>query len=103
MNHEEGKMNITNTHLEAAILDQKVAGEFHGKVYAFVAVINDGYKLGVAVANEYGYSPIEGKTFEHYYQAKEWAAGLNKHIGLSEIEALDIVGSTMRGQRIIIK
>ena len=95
--------DITNTHLEAAIIDQKVAGEFAGKVYAFVGVINDGYQLGVAVANEQGYSPISGKTFERYEEAKQWADGLNEHIGLSKEKALDIIGSTMRGPRVVAR
>jgi hypothetical protein len=88
--------DITNTHLEAAILDQKVAGAFHGKTYAFVAVINTSrYMLGVAVKDEAGYSPIDGKTFPTYDEAKQWADGLNEHIGLSKDEMLDIVSSTM--------
>ena len=94
--------DITNTHLEAAILDQKVAGEFQGKVYAFVGVINDGYQLGVAVANEQGYSPIEGKKFDSYDEAKQWAKELNEHIGLSYDAALDIIGSTMFGPRVVV-
>jgi len=94
--------DITTTHLEAAIIDQKVAGEFAGKVYAFVAVINDGYRLGIAVANESGYSPLHGKTFDHYDEAKRWATALNQHIGLSQDAALDIIGSTMRGPRVAV-
>jgi hypothetical protein len=89
--------DITNRHLEAAIIDQKVAGEFAGKTYAFVAVIDEGYKLGVAVKNETGYNPISGKTFRTHDEAKQWADGLNEHIGLSKDEALNIVGSTMFG------
>jgi hypothetical protein len=91
--------DITNTHLEAAIIDQKVAGEFAGKVYAFVGVINDGYQIGVAVTNEQGYSPISGKTFERYEEAKQWADSLNEHIGLSKEEVLDIVTTTMRAPK----
>ena len=94
--------DITTRYLEAAILDQKVAGEFAGTSYAFVAVVNKGYKLGVAVANENGYSPIEGKTFDTYGEAKQWARELNGHIGLSEEAALDIVGSTMGGSPVTV-
>jgi hypothetical protein len=94
--------DITNTNLEAAILDQKVAGAMHGKSYAFVAIVNNGYKLGVAVANEPGYNPIEGKTFDSYGDAKYWANSLNEHIGLSTDEALDIIGSTMGGSRVVV-
>ena len=97
-------MTITNEHLDAAIIDQKVAGEFQGKVYAFAAIVDaNGYGLGVAVANENGYSPIQGKTFNNYDEAKRWARELNAHIGLSQDEALDIVGSTMRGPRVVVR
>lgn len=95
-------MDITNTHLEAALLDQKVAGEFRGKPYAFVPVLHDtGYILGVAVANEPGYSPITGKTFEDRGRAREWADGLNKHIGLSDEQAMAIVLSSMGKQPVV--
>jgi hypothetical protein len=94
--------DLTNN-LEAAIIDQKVAGEFAGKVYAFVAVVNKGYQLGVAVANEAGYNPLMGKTFDRYDEAKQWATALNEHIGLSADEALDIIGSTMRGPRVAVR
>ena len=90
--------DITNTHLEAAIIDQNVAGAFHGKSYAFVAVISLGrYMLGVAVKDEQGYNPIDGKKFDTYAEAKEWAESLNRHIGLSKDEELDIIITTMRG------
>ena len=48
--------DITHQYLEAAIIDQNVAGAFPDKAYAFVAVVNGGYSLGVAVANEKGYN-----------------------------------------------
>ena len=94
-------MDITNQNLEAAMLDQKVAGLFSGKRYAFVAVAvgrgsGKGYQLGVAVANEHGFSPIGGKSFSRYSEAKEWAEGLNRHIGLSKDDEFDIVISSMR-------
>jgi predicted molibdopterin-dependent oxidoreductase YjgC len=92
--------DITTTHLEAAFIDQNVAGAFPGKRYAFVAVVAPGgWQLGVAVANEQGYNPISGKTFKAHYEAKEWADGLNKHIGLDVEDALEIIGSTMGGAR----
>ena len=92
--------DITNQYLEAAFIDQNVAGAFHGKSYAFVAIVNGGYSLGVAVANEQGYNAITGKTFSTYEEAKRWASELNKHIGLSADEALDIISSTMFGPRV---
>ena len=95
--------DITSTHLEAALIDQNVAGTFHDKPYAFVAVIDDNaWRLGVAVANEAGYNPIAGKTFAHRAEAKHWADGLNKHIGLSDTQALDIISSTMHGPRVAV-
>jgi hypothetical protein len=96
--------DITNEYLEAAIIDQKVAGEFQGKVYAFVAVVEkSGWKLGVAVANEQGYNPVEGKIFKNQGEAKQWAEGLNKHIKVSEEDYLDIVSSTMRGPKVAVR
>lgn len=93
--------DITNRILEAALLDQKIAGAFHGKRYAHVAVACDGgWQLGVAVANEAGYHPIEGKTFDQQFQATAWADGLNEHIGLSKEEAARIIVSTMGGRPI---
>ena len=91
--------DITNQYLEAAIIDQKVAGMFGGKAYAYVAVVKDGYGLGIAVKDESGYNPISGKSFDSYEEAKQWADGLNEHIGLSKDAALDIVGSSMFGRQ----
>ena len=97
-------MTITTQFLEAAIIDQKVAGEFHGKAYAFVAVaVKGGWQLGVAVANEAGYNPISGKMFKQHAEATLWADGLNKHIGLQNDERLDIITSSMGGRRIAIR
>ena len=91
--------DITNIDLQAAILDQKVAGAFAGKRYAFVAIMSDaGWALGVAVQDEDGYNPIVGKTFETREMAQGWADGLNKHIGLTPRQAIDIVVSTMQRQ-----
>ena len=90
--------DFTSTHLEAAILDQVVAGTFT-KPYAFVAVAAAprGWALGVAVANERGYSPT-AKTFDNELEAREWAQGLNEHIGWSDDEVMRIVISTMGGR-----
>jgi hypothetical protein len=92
--------NITQTDLEAAIIDQTAAGFFPGKAYAFVAVpVNAGWQLAVAVANDRGYCPMKGKTFDKQDTAHQWADGLNEHIGLSTRQALRIVCSTMGGKR----
>jgi hypothetical protein len=95
--------DITNMHLEAAIIDQKVAGVFPDKAYAFIATVGNGYQLGVVIANEPGFNPIAGKAFVHYREAEQWAEGLNKHIGLSKNEVTDIIGSTMRGRRVVVR
>ena len=88
--------DITTTNLEAAILDQKVAGEFRGKRYCFIATRHgDQYILGVAVQGERGYNPIRGKAFITQAQATEWANGLNEHLGLTVEQATSIVISTM--------
>ncbi len=56
--------DITNLDLRAAVIDQKVAGAFAGKKYAFVAVpVENAWGLGVAVADERGYNPVEGIMF----------------------------------------
>jgi len=91
--------DITNMSLEAAIIDQKAAGEFSGKQYAFLAVIDqklEVWKLGVAVLDEPGYSPIDGKVFSGHVEADRWANSLNEHIGLSRDAALKIICSSMR-------
>jgi hypothetical protein len=92
--------DITTKYLEAAFIDQNVAGAFFDRRYAFVSVYNEGWQLGVAVANESGYNPISGKTFKDQDEAKEWADGLNAHIGLTDLAALQIIGSTMGGNRV---
>jgi hypothetical protein len=94
--------DITSTHLEAAIIDQMVAGQFSGTAYVFVPVCAEGdWQLGVAVANESGYSPVWGKTFDTQAEAKQWAEGLNAHIGRSPDIVSAIVISTMGGQSFI--
>jgi len=93
--------DITNTHLEAAFIDQSAAGAFPGKLYAFTAVVaKGGWQLGVAVANEPGYNPIPGKTFKDQAEAKHWAEGLNKHIGRDPDTVMAIVCSSMGGRRV---
>lgn len=89
--------DITNTNLEAAFLDQKVAGLFRDKSYAFIAVCGDDWSLGIAVEGERGYNPIDGKSFPTQAEAREWADGLNEHIGLTSDRVGDIITSTLRG------
>lgn len=95
--------DITSKYFEAALLDQRVAGEFRGKTYAYVALCAEGgHQLGIAVANEQGYNPIS-KIFKDEKVAREWADGLNEHIGVDEDTAMRIVISTMGGQRFFKK
>jgi hypothetical protein len=102
--HERIEMtDITNTNLEAALIDQSAAGAFPDKLYAFTAVIENGaWCLGVAVANEKGYNPIPGKKFKTQAEAKEWADGLNKHIGRDDHSVMAIICSTMGGRRVAL-
>lgn len=94
--------DITSRNMEAAIIDQKVAGEFRGKRYAFAPVLAKGKKigefwmLGVAVENEAGYSPVEGRYFAEREEAREWADGLNQHIGHTPSSAFAIICSSVR-------
>ena len=89
----------TTNDLAAALLDQKVAGEFTGKDYAFVPVVSDnGFGIGVAVANEAGYCPVTGFSFPDYKAAGTFCDGMNKHIGLPDDHAMQIVCSTMGGR-----
>ncbi len=93
--------NITQQNLEAAFIDQTAAGAFRGKAYAFIPVVavdGPGFELGIAVANEPGYSPIKGKSFPDWDTASEWADGLNQHLGLTADQTWAIVCSTMGGR-----
>ncbi len=92
--------DITNTDLAAALLDQKVAGLMGNRRYAYVAVYQDaGWRLGLAVENEAGYNPIEGKEFATQKEAEFFADSMNEHLGLSRDEAVHIQVTTMRGSR----
>lgn len=90
----------TNGNLAAALLDQKVAGAFHGQKYAYTPVLNNnGYwGLGIAVEDEAGYNPIQSAQFRWKSQAdaRDFCRGMNKHIGLFEEDETRIVCSTMR-------
>lgn len=90
--------DITNHDLGLAILDQNVAGMFGKKPYAYVAVcVDDGWQLGVAVANERGYHPVP-LTYATQEEAHKIADGMNRHIGVSDCDATAIQISTMGGR-----
>lgn len=94
--------SITSQFLEAALIDQIVAGSFSEKVYAFASVPEPGgWVLGVVVANESGYFPVRGKVFKTSTECEYWAEGLNAHIGRSPESVMSIVGSSM-GMRVEI-
>jgi len=93
----------TNRSLEAALLDQKVAGMFHGKQFAYVPIHRDEGKawgIGIAVANERGYHAVDGGLFQYEsrVEADVFCDGMNRHIGLSQQQALMIIASSMRRQ-----
>lgn len=90
--------DITTLNLDAALIDQRVAGLFSGLAYAYAAVASgNGWTLGVAVANESGYCPVGGKSFASFEEASAFADGLNEHIGLGHETATRIIISTMGG------
>jgi hypothetical protein len=78
----------------------EVQEAFKGKLFAFVAVVTKfGIGLGVAVANEKGYSPVPF-TWAHsdtYEEMAKHAEDLNKRLGLDIRTETKIVCSSMRG------
>lgn len=98
---EERAFDPTHGNLEAALLDQKIAGLFVGKDYAYAPVMQDNGKwgIGIAVANEQGYSPVLGSKFEwsDYREASRFCDGMNGHIGLPRDHAASLIASTMDG------
>lgn len=94
--------DITTTNLDLALIDQMVAGTFAGQRYAYHHVMDDAgrYILGIAVANERGYSPVTGWSTCNLDVALATAKGMNDHIGVSEHDALNIVISTMGGREV---
>jgi hypothetical protein len=91
----------THNWLEAAILDQAIAGLFGNKAYAFVAVLRSGPKpwgVGVAVVEERGYHPIDTEifSFAKREEAEDFCDGMNRHIGLSRLGTVRIIASSMR-------
>jgi hypothetical protein len=59
------------------------------------------WMLGIAVANERGYTPIPAglACFETYEAASDNADAMNRHLGLSDDDAFEIVASSMFGKR----
>lgn len=90
----------THSNLSLALLDQMVAGQMRDKTYAYVATLEkDKWGLGIAVANEPGYSLIKGVvSYADHAKAHEIASGMNEHIGLSADAVCEIIASTMGGR-----
>ncbi len=88
----------TQKSLEVALLDQKIAGIFGDKPYAYVAVIGNEkpWGFGIAVEDEPGYNPVTGMEFDTKTEVDAFVDGMNMHIGLDEDRAIQIVISSMR-------
>ena len=82
--------------LSASVLTV-IQQKFAGKLMAFTAVINGpDAGLGIACANEAGYSPVPLMAFSGSYEEAEVEAGrINDLLGLSENQVLDIVSSSV--------
>lgn len=93
----------TKENLGYALLEQKVAVAFRGRRYAYIVVsgrtAGRPWTVGIAVDGERGFNSLSGPglDFAHRSEADTFAAGMNKHIGLSAREASDILISSMRG------
>jgi hypothetical protein len=77
-----------------------------GRVVALVPVMEaDRWKLGVAVANEPGYSPLPlswcniAMGPDAYDRISDYADIMNRRLGLTGRQAMQIVASTMRPNR----
>ena len=85
---------------EAAILDQKVAGMMGNKAYAYIAVPKGkGWGVGIAAEGEHGYNQIQIDGGFHFHKRDEadyFAKGMNAHIGLTPLRAIEIIASSMR-------
>ena len=95
----------TTMWLDAALLDQVVAGKFHGRPYAFVPIYRSPdvfsrniWGIGIAVEGEHGHYPVAHPSFT--WAARDEAAafceGMNRHVGLSPLREVEIVASSMR-------
>lgn len=92
----------THSSLAAAILDQKVAGIFRDKHYAYAPTSDEQtgkFRPGIAVANEDGYHPVDYSDFifDTFEQCSEFCRGMNHHINLPDDYAVAIIASTMGG------
>ena len=87
-----------------AITKIDVADAFRGKLWAYTAIVDkDGYGLGIAVANEAGYSPVP-KFFtqlKSYKDAVAMADSLNTERGLDKRTSIEITCSSMAAGKVV--
>lgn len=78
-----------------------IAEAFKGKLWTYTPVCRKDCKIGVAVANEKGFTPVPWRMTndcgESYNEQKDYCNKLNAERGQSEEESLNIVASSMRG------
>ena len=83
-----------------AIAELEIEEKFATKLWAYVPVLHDqaGAALGIAVANEGGYSPINPFWAQGTYdEMSQEADRLNRERGMEPMEALRIIATTMQG------
>ena len=92
----------TQRSLEAAILDQKIAGKFDDKPYAYVPVISEGpkqWEIGIAVKHEQ--ATAQSRAASNSTSTRKLmhsSDGMNMHIGLDPARAMKIIASSMSQQ-----
>jgi hypothetical protein len=86
---------------EAANLAQKVAGIMGKQAYAYIAVPKGkGWGVAITVEGQRGYNQIDdGFHFDRRDVADYFAKGMNAHIGLTPLRAIEIIASSMREER----
>lgn len=85
------------------ILELEIAAKFAGKSWAYAAVLDKNYgaALGIAVANEAGYSPVPAFFCNGTYaEMSKEADRLNAERGLGKEESVRIVCSSMAAGRV---
>ena len=104
------KIDLETMNVDAFLEKYNPPVNLEGKRFAYTIVVESTDKDGnyipcVAIEGERGYRPLSGRgrcsapwTWgKDYNKANEIADDLNKKMGLSKMEALKIVGSTMFG------
>lgn len=72
---------------------------FKGKLWAFIPVLAKSHKIGVAVANEAGYSPVPCimtmDCSENWTDTQKYCDQLNARRGQTKEVSLDIIASSI--------